>query len=305
MAGWLDDTTVARTFGASRTVNDSAGTRNPYLTALTGSLVGRTYQLGPGRLIVGRAQDSDIALDDEGVSRRHALLICTVDGRVTVEDLGSTNGSLVDGELVEVHELQGGERLQFGSKTVFKFEFRDSIEERFVSYLYESATRDHLTKAFNKRFLSEQLHVEYAWHRRHEQPLTLILIDVDHFKRINDEFGHLVGDTVLRELTERCQTACRTEDILARYGGEEFACLLRQTEGQRGVMIAERMRHAVEETPFVYKGPGRAVSVSVTASLGVVALTRDMEQPEALVEKADRLLYEAKLGGRNQVASEV
>ena len=127
----------------------------------------------------------------------------------------------------------------------------------------------------------------------------------DHFKHINDEYGHLVGDTVLRELTARCQSACRTEDILARYGGEEFACLLRQTEGQRGVMIAERMRHAVEETPFVYQGPGRAVTVSVTASLGVVALTKDMEQPEALVEKADRLLYEAKLGGRNQVASEV
>lgn len=303
MVGWVDDTTIASTYGSRRSVNDPAGSRNPYLTALTGSLVGRTFQLGPGRLIVGRAPDSDVPLDDEGVSRRHALLICTADGRVTVEDLGSTNGSLVDGEFADVRELHGGERLQFGSKTVFKFEFRDSIEERFVSYLYESATRDHLTKAFNKRFLSEQLRVEYAWHRRHDQPLTLILLDVDHFKRINDEFGHLVGDTVLRELTARCQNASRTEDILARYGGEEFACLLRQTEGQRGVEIAERMRIAVEETPFVYRGPGRAVTVSVTVSAGVVALTKDMQQPEALLEKADRLLYQAKHGGRNQVAS--
>ena len=297
-----DESTKAEKLLRLSEMREPAGERKPYLTILSGTWVGRTYQLGPGRLLVGRARDSDIALDDEGVSRRHALFVCTPDGKVTVEDLSSTNGTSVDGDLIDVHELQGGEQLQFGSTTVFKFELRDTIEERFVSYLYESVTQDHLTGSFNRRYLDEQLRVEFAWHRRHKQPLSVVLIDVDHFKQINDKHGHVVGDSVLRQLSARCKSACRIEDVFARYGGEEFACLLRQTSASSAVVLAERIRQVVGSTPFEYQGAGRAVTIDVTVSAGVVELTDAMDDPQTLLDEADRLLYEAKNEGRNRVA---
>jgi two-component system cell cycle response regulator len=304
MANLPEETTVAGRLSMVEPADDPTNIRNPYLTVLTGAFVGRTYQLGPGRLIVGRAADCDIALDDSGVSRRHALLVSTAEGSVSVEDLGSTNGTMVDGARIEVRELGGGERLQFGSDTVFKFEFRDSIEERFVSYLYESATRDHLTGVFNERFLREQLRVELAWHRRHQDPMCLILLDVDFFKKVNDEYGHLMGDSVLRQLASRCQGACRVEDVLARYGGEEFACLVRHTDAAGAVVLAERMRRVVDAAPFQHGSSGRGPSVPVTISLGVAQLTPEMEEPEALIAAADRMLYRAKHAGRNRVEFE-
>ncbi len=303
MAMGNDESTKAEKLLRLSELREASGERKPYLTILSGTWVGRTYQLGAGRLLVGRARDSDIALDDEGVSRRHALFVCTPDGKVTVEDLSSTNGTSVDGELIDVYDLQGGEQLQFGSATVFKFELRDSIEERFVSYLYESVTQDHLTGSFNRRYLEEQLRVEFAWHRRHQQPLSVVLIDVDYFKQINDEHGHIVGDSVLRQLAARCKSACRVEDVFARYGGEEFACLLRQTDAQRASILAERIRQVVSATPFEYRGPGRDVGIEVTVSAGVVELTEDMNDLQALLDQADRMLYQAKNDGRNRVAA--
>lgn len=298
-----DESTKAEKLLRLSDMREPVGERKPYLTILSGTWVGRTYQLGSGRLLVGRARDSDIALDDEGVSRRHALFVCTPDGKVTVEDLSSTNGTSVDGELIDVHELQGGEQLQFGSATVFKFELRDTIEERFVSYLYESVTQDHLTGSFNRRYLEDQMRVEFAWHRRHKQPLSVILIDIDHFKQINDKHGHLVGDSVLRQLASRCKSACRVEDVFARYGGEEFTCLLRQTDAKSACVLAERIRQVVGATPFEYRGPGRDMIINVTVSAGVVELTEDINDLQTLLNEADQMLYQAKNDGRNRVAA--
>ncbi len=297
----LDSQTTERRVPAGQTADIGDRRRNSYLTALNGAMVGRTYRLGPGRHLVGRAVDSDIAIEDDGVSRRHALLVCSSDGSVVVEDLGSTNGTIVDGEKSEVRELQGGERLQFGCDIVFKFEFRDAIEEQFASYLYESSTQDHLTGVYNERFLRDQLRVEFAWHRRHKQPLTLVFIDVDHFKQVNDTYGHLAGDAVLRQVATRCENACRTEDVFARYGGEEFACLLRQTDVDGGAIIAERMRRVVQETPFEYRGHGQTAMIAITVSAGVAQLDEQTTEPELLLEDADRLLYRAKRNGRNRV----
>jgi two-component system cell cycle response regulator len=173
--------------------------------------------------------DGDVVLDDEGVSRRRTLFICGADCTVIVEDLGSTNGTSLNGELQTISKLSGGERSMFGSDTIFKFEFRDAIEEEDATNLYGSATQDHLTGVFKERFLHDQKAAEFAWHQRHEKPLCVIFVDIDHFKQINDKYGHLVGDQILRELAKRCLGASRTEDIFARYGGKEFTCLLRET----------------------------------------------------------------------------
>ncbi|MFT4564006.1 MAG: two-component system cell cycle response regulator [Gammaproteobacteria bacterium] len=286
-----------------RPLLDEPAKRNAYLTVLNGAAVGRTYRLGPGRLIVGRASDCDVVLDDDGVSRRHALFIASADGKVILEDLGSTNGTGVDGQKQNVFELQGGERLRFGSDTVFKFEFRDALEEEYATYLYESATQDHLTGVFNERFLRDQMEVEFAWHVRHDTPLSVIFIDIDNFKQINDEYGHLVGDQVLRELAVRCLRATRTEDVFARYGGEEFTCLLRETNLEVAKLLAERMRAAVAESPFECTRLRKPCLIDVTISAGVAELDPNQESPEELLEQADRFLYQAKKLGRNRVES--
>jgi two-component system, cell cycle response regulator len=275
--------------------------RNAYLTVLNGKLVGRTYRIGAGRLILGRADDCDIVLDDEGVSRRHALFVVTPDRKVTVEDFGSTNGTLVEGKLVSVRELRGGERLMFGSDTVVKFEFRDSIEEDYATYLYESATRDRLTGVFNERYLREQLELEFTWHHRHCLPLSLIFLDIDHFKSINDVYGHLAGDEALKQVAQRCHAASRGEDVFARCGGEEFACLLRRTPLRAAVTRAERMRCAVENTSFRFIVRGEEHFARVTISAGVALLNDYTPTAEALIAEADRYLYAAKNAGRNRV----
>lgn len=280
---------------------EAAEPRNAYLTILKGTSVGRTYQLGPGRHIVGRSADCDIILDDDGVSRRHALLVVSAQGTVAVEDLRSTNGTLINGDCYDVFNLKGSERLQFGSDTVYKFEFRDPIEEQFATHLYESATQDHLTGVFNERFLRDQLVMEFAWHRRHKFPLSLIFIDIDHFKQVNDVYGHLIGDAVLRDVAVCCERATRTEDVFARYGGEEFACLLRKTTAAGATIIAERMRCAVEEHIFEFDSGTEPNRTNVTISAGVAQIEEGMTEPQALLATADRRLYEAKRSGRNRV----
>ncbi|MDH3714485.1 MAG: diguanylate cyclase [Gammaproteobacteria bacterium] len=284
-------------------LEQAPGPNNAYLTVLQGTSVGRTYRLGPGRLIVGRAADCDVVIDDDGVSRRHGLLVVTMDGEVTVEDLGSTNGTLVDGQHCDVLTLHGGERLQFGSETIFKLEFRDQIEEQFATYLYESATQDHLTGVFNKQFLRNQLPVEFAWHTRHQHPLSLIFIDIDHFKQVNDEFGHLIGDAVLRDIATRCRDAARTEDVFVRYGGEEFVCLLRQTDVEKATVVAERMRCAVEEHVFEFDTGAKSGQVRVTISAGVAEIRENATDSHTLLTDADLRLYQAKRKGRNCVES--
>lgn len=277
--------------------------RNAYLTVLNGPFVGRTYRLVNGRLMLGRAPDCDIVLDDEGVSRRHALFVVNTDGNVTLEDLGSTNGSLVNDEAQTVAELQGGERLSFGSDTLFKFEFRDSIEERYATHLYESATQDHLTGVYNERFLRDQLRVEFAWHKRHQRPLALIFLDIDRFKYVNDRYGHLGGDRILRQVAERCQELARAEDVFARYGGEEFVCLLRDTTVAEATDLAERMRASVATALFEFGDAAKPRATNVTISAGVAEIHADLEFPEQLLGLADERLYLAKKSGRNRVVS--
>ena len=277
--------------------------RNAYLTILNGKQVGRSFRIGSGRLILGRAADCDIVLDEEGVSRRHALFVVTPDRRVMLEDIGSTNGTLVDGKLVGVGELVGGERMKFGSHTVFKFEFRDALEEGYATYLYESATQDRLTGVFNERYLREQLDLEFAWHHRHRLPLSLIFLDIDHFKSVNDAYGHLAGDEVLKQVAQRCHGASRSEDVFARYGGEEFACLLRQTDARAAMPLADRMRKTVCDAPFRITVRGHEHALRVSISAGLAQLVETTTTAEALLAEADRHLYAAKNAGRNRVMS--
>lgn len=291
----MEDDTVP---GVRDSEHAAAAVANAYLIILSGHALGRMYKLEGDEVIIGRGTDADLHIDAEGISRAHAKLQRRDDGGYQVVDLDSTNGTYVEGERVWEHELRDGERIQVGSATVLKFTYRTELEEASQRKMYESATRDSLTSAYNRRFFDEHLAREISHSRRHKKPLSLLAIDIDHFKQVNDTHGHQVGDEALRHLGRAIAGSLRHEDVFGRVGGEEFAVIMRDADLEAAQQLAERLRSLVAETPLNVE----EVSLSLTISLGVAAY--DIERhttPETLVEDADRALYEAKKAGRNQV----
>lgn len=277
-----------------------AQTQAAYLIQLAAkhpAAVGKMVKLEAQVVMVGRATESGFQVEDDGISRRHCCIERGAGGEFVLVDLGSTNGTWLNGNRVQEASLADGDKIQIGSNTVLKFSIQDALEEAYQKSIYESATRDGLTRVYNKKFFLDALEKEFAYCQRHGVPLSLVMFDVDHFKRVNDTWGHPAGDYVLRRLAERMQETVRTEDVLARYGGEEFAVLLRGEQEDRAVACAERCRRAVEQTDFVFEG----TRLPVTISLGVATARADTFQSAAeLVTAADRQLYRAKQGGRNR-----
>jgi two-component system, cell cycle response regulator len=272
----------------------------PCLVVLSGPELGRVLRVEEGDAVIGRSASCSLRVDDPGISRRHARVIRVADA-VAIEDLESSNGTLVNGDRVtDRRVLEDGDKLRLGALTTLKFTYQDQLDERFQSQMLDAALRDGLTQAFNRRYLLERLEAELAHARRHRTGLGLILLDLDHFKRVNDEHGHPAGDEVLNGLTRVAWATVRTEDVFARYGGEEFAVLSRGADLESTVVLAERLRAAVEGTPFEASGQ----VLRVTVSCGAVSFPEaPAASPDALIAAADAALYEAKRTGRNRVAA--
>lgn len=268
----------------------------PCLVVVSGAAVGRMFRL-EGTMTLGRAPGVELRLDADGVSRRHARIAIGQDGKAELFDLGSTNGTFVNGAAVERRVLQDGDRIAIGETTILKFSFRDAVEESLQRNLFASATRDGLTGVHNRRWFDEALGAEIAFARRHDRALSLLIVDVDHFKRVNDRFGHPAGDAVLREVGGVLERTVRREDAVARYGGEEFAILLRDTALDAARICAERVREAIERACATYDGR----PIPITASVGVATVRGVAASPAALIEAADGALYQAKHHGRNRV----
>lgn len=274
------------------------------LVMITGINAGQFFSLDEASpTVIGRSSDSDFTVDDAGVSRSHARV--HHDGsRWMFEDLGSTNGSFVSGRKVEAsQELRAGDRIQLGPNVVMRFAITDEAEAELQRKLFDSSTRDALTHLYNRRYFAERLVAEVAYARRHQTPLSLIMLDIDHFKAVNDTYGHLAGDAVLCEVAEEILRVVRTEDVVARYGGEEIVVLARATSRDAGARLAERIRASIAELRV--NGNFAPTPVRVTMSLGVACLTelpKDIEE-RALVGMADARLMTAKEGGRNRVVS--
>lgn len=268
-----------------------------YLVVLAGSNVGEMYKLDEAEVLIGRASNAAIRLNDEGVSRRHARIVRDGDA-IVVEDLQSANGTLVNGEPVTRRALADGDKVMLGSTSVLRFGYHDEVDESFQQQMFDAALRDGLTKAYNKKFFSDRLESELAYAKRHNTHLSLLLFDVDHFKRVNDTYGHLAGDHVLVQLARLTQSTIRTEDVFARYGGEEFAVYCRAVPLETAGIVAERLRALVERTSFEHEG--RRLPVTISIGVAAFPIIPANTGPE-LVAAADEALYEAKRCGRNRV----
>jgi diguanylate cyclase (GGDEF)-like protein len=265
----------------------------------TGPAMGRRYTLSSSAtMLIGRGGDCAIHIDDHSVSRKHARVDPLPDGYHAV-DLASTNGTYVNDLPIERQLLADGDYLRVGN-CIYRFLAGGNIEADYHEEIYRLAIIDGLTEIPNKRCLNEFLSRELARAQRHSRSLSLVMFDVDRFKTVNDEMGHLCGDHVLREMTGRLRAVIRAEELLARYGGEEFCVVLPECTRDEAVTVAERLRQLVESQPFHFDGS----EVKITISLGVACTEGgELITPPQLLERADVKLYEAKRTGRNKVVS--
>lgn len=291
----VDERETEKTFSApAPAVRDRAT-----LTLMSGTEAGQVFTLAD-EAVIGRELEAQVRLDDGSVSRRHARIYRS-DARFFVEDLGSTNGTFVGGHKVERSELSSGDRIQVGPKLTLRFAMIDEAEELLQRQLFESSTRDPLTRAFNRKYLLERLTAEVAHARRHKTSLAVLLFDVDEFKQMNDTHGHLTGDAVLRAIADQVSAHTRLEDVFARFGGEEFVVLIRATGSQDAPRLAERLRMAVERMEV----PTSRGNVRVTVSVGVASLHELPKEASVadLLQRADERLYRAKDLGRNRICA--
>jgi diguanylate cyclase (GGDEF)-like protein len=274
--------------------------RAPFLLVLSGPQVGELHKLASDTLTVIGRGDADLRVEDDGVSRRHCSIQPRGKGAVLV-DLGSANGTFVEGERVRERVLSSEDRFQIGTSTTLKFSIADELEAGVQRKLVEAALREPLTGLYNRRHFQERFAAEVAVAHRHGRPLSLLMVDVDHFKRVNDRHGHLAGDEVLKSVARALAQGIRIEDILARFGGEEFVVLAREAAAGEAMGLAERLRQLVEVAQTRWEsGHDVPVGISVTVSIGVAQLGADQTERD-LFERADNAVYKAKKGGRNRV----
>jgi two-component system, cell cycle response regulator len=262
----------------------------------TGPGMGTRYPLADSPMVLGRGNDCDIRINDHSVSRRHARVQPGADGYYAV-DLQSTNGTFVNDVPASICKLKDGDYLRVGN-CIYRFLAGGNVEAEYHEEIYRLTIIDALTDIHNKRYLLEFLDRELSRSARYNRPLSLILFDIDRFKTVNDQLGHLGGDFTLRELAACVKGSVRKEELFARYGGEEFVIVLPETTLDSGRLVGERIRALVERHPFQYEGKAytTTISVGVAATTGGEPLT-----PHDLIRQADEKLYQAKNAGRNRV----
>ncbi|MFZ5470178.1 MAG: diguanylate cyclase [Myxococcota bacterium] len=266
------------------------------LVEIHGPNLGKKYILDDEEFTIGRDVKNNIVVDLDNVSRRHAKILSR-QGKYFVVDLGSTNGTyLNDDEVLEETPLRSGDFVKVGG-SIFKFLSGGNIESLYHEEIYQLTIMDGLTQVNNKRFFLEFLEREMGRCHRYNRSLSLILFDIDHFKKVNDVNGHLAGDYVLRELASLIKPRIRKEECFARYGGEEFAVVMPEAGPENARRFAEKVRKLVEDHPFSFESK----DIPVTISIGVGDMTGDMTEPLQFIKVADANLYKAKRGGRNRV----
>ncbi len=291
------ETTVIRP-GAEGEARLSVGGTAGSLVVIYGAGLGRLIPIDGEELSIGRDLSNHVVVEQESVSRRHCALRVR-NGGLCLQDLGSTNGTyLNDVEVRYPREepLRSGDLIKVGG-TIFKFLGAGSVEALYHEEIYRMAIIDGLTEVNNRRYLMEFLDREMARCLRHDRPLSLVMFDLDHFKSINTEHGHLAGDAVLRDLAGTIQTRMmRREELLARYGGDEFAIVLPESTVENARLFAKRLLALVGSRQVVFED--RKIPISI--SIGLATMSKDFTEPSQFIESADANLLTAKRFGRGR-----
>ena len=296
------DTDYDLTIEISNTIPGRPGSGNAraYLVHIypPGLNLGIRYPLADVPMLLGRDFNCDICIDDPSVSRHHARFLPDGDGFCVV-DLQSTNGTSVNKVPITRCKLKDGDDLRVGN-CIYRFLASGNVEAQYHEEIHKLTIIDVLTRIPNRRHFLQVLERELLRAARYHRPLALVLFDIDHFKAVNDRFGHLGGDFTLRELAVCIQGTIRKEGLFARYGGEEFAVVLPEADLAIGMNVAERIRKRIENHPFQYE----KTPYPITVSLGVAATTgRSPMAADELISQADAHLYQAKRSGRNRVVA--
>lgn len=291
----------------SRTVDESTHKRDPItglpvtndacLVVIYGPQLGKRYSLGgsAATLKIGRDSDSDIFLDMPDVSRKHAELRRMRD-RWFVTDLLSTNGTELNGRLTEGETLlTNGDLMNVGG-VIFKYIAGGNLESLFHEEVYRLTVFDGLTRLHNKRYFGDFLQREITRAAKYHRPLSVAIVDLDHFKQVNDTLGHLAGDHLLAAIAAVMSSNVEQDELVARYGGEEFALVLPESDAATARARCDVLRQIVAEESFFVGGE----IVRATISAGVAQFAPEMNH-EDLVRAADEQLYCAKKRGRNRV----
>lgn len=297
----MSDPNETRVFTRSPSISPDELHRNPTLTWLSGSETGKVVRLRRGTFILGRGSDTDVPIHGEGISRKHAELWIRRADSVYVTDLNSTNGTIVNGKNIQSDPipLDDGDSIELGS-VLLRFSYQDLEMEKVQQSLYDSAVTDGLTGIYNKRYFLDRFSQEFTYARRHNELLHLVIFDIDHFKSVNDEHGHVMGDAVLQATAKLVMQKIRNEDLVARFGGEEFVIFMRGISTADAELVADRLRESISENQVVL-GEN---SIQVTVSIGLVSgPSKACFSPDDMIREADALLYQAKKNGRNQVCS--
>lgn len=262
----------------------------------TGPGMGTRYPLTDTPVVLGRGNDCDIRINDHSVSRRHARIQPGADGYYAV-DLQSTNGTFVNDVPASICKLKDGDYLRVGN-CIYRYLAGGNVEAEYHEEIYRLTIIDALTDIHNKRYLMEFLDREISRSARYSRPLSLLLFDIDRFKAVNDDLGHLGGDFTLREVAACVKGSIRKEELFARYGGEEFAIVLPETNRDGAITVAERLRSAIDQHRFQYEGK----TYPVTISIGVSTTSGDETMTATeLIRQSDEKLFQAKNAGRNCV----
>jgi two-component system cell cycle response regulator len=272
-----------------------------YMLVVSGGIPGTMVRLSEQGTSLGRSGENSFQISDITVSRDHAVVMTDETGTVQIRDEGSTNGTFLNGKRIHAHrlvDLADGDRVQLGTKIVFKLVRLDPNDEQFQREMYERTVRDPLTGLYNRAYLLNQIGVLAERSASQGIGLAVLMLDIDHFKQINDRYGHLAGDDVLRQVAAVIRESTRSEDLVARFGGEEFVVVLPVSVPDLAADRAERIRSNLAERTVMAEGTG----IRVTASIGLAFAPAGRSRNEmALIMTADEALYRAKADGRNRV----
>jgi diguanylate cyclase (GGDEF)-like protein len=283
-----------------RVTSDGASGRPamPCIVHTSDTLTDTVYRLSADKeLKIGRAPENDVCIRDQSVSQHHARVVLTPTGAVFVEDLGSTNGTYVNGEKVVRHTLWDGDKVHIGPHQVLEFCYQVNAAPAAAGNGEADATRDALTGVYVKQYLLMRIEKDFIRAKMRHQDLALLMFDVDSFDEIKETHGPDAGDMVLREVAKVVSSVLRREDIFARYDKHTFMVLLRNQTEAAVVVLAQRIGRVVKYHPFLHEGK----KIRVTVSLGVGTLTRNMKNAMDLISEVQAYLDKARRAGRDTI----